>query len=69
MSDKSLSEPTPLRIALGLIAFGAFLLQIAADALPQYDPSPYFAALTVGSFLVLLGFGALIRYLAEVRYE
>lgn len=54
---------------LGTIAFVSFLALVVLDAHPRYSVSIYLAGMLVVSYLVLLGFGALITRIAEAKYE
>lgn len=62
-------DPNRIHHILGTVAFTAFLVLVALDAHPRYEVSIYLAGMLVVSYLVLLGFGALIMRLAEAKYE
>lgn len=64
-----LSEPTRIHHALGTIGFVALIVLVVLDATPRYDVSIYLAGMIVLSYLVLLGFGAIVTRLIEAKYE
>lgn len=62
-------DTTRFNQVLGAIAFVFFLFMVGIDALPEYDVSPYLAALLVITYLFLLGFGVAVTRILEAKYE
>lgn len=67
----SVEAPTPQRvhIALGTLGFISFLALMIIDSLPQFDVSDSLAAMFVVSYLILLGFGAIVSQYIEAKYD
>lgn len=62
-------EPTRIHHILGTIAFISFLVLVVLDALPRYDVSITLAGMLVTLILILLGFGALVTRIIELKYD
>ena len=65
MSD----QPTKIHYLLGTLGFLSLVALIIIDSLPMYTVSNYKAAILAISYLIFLGFGALVSQYIEAKYE
>lgn len=66
-----MNEQTPSQIhyLLGTLGFVSLVALIIIDSFPTYTVSNYMAALLAVSYLIFLGFGALLSQYIEARYD